>query len=83
MPNITGRDQLIIAQALALALEALTRRQHDDSNMDDMEMLLAHYGGAHASLWRTEARAKLSRSGVLGVQSLVGTIIPFPGRDQP
>jgi hypothetical protein len=88
MTNITGRDNWIIAKALAYALEALDRLPDEwrpGSDMLDMEKLLAHHAGAHAATWRTEARGMLSRRGVtvengeLVVPSPEGAVVPFPG----
>jgi hypothetical protein len=86
--GITGRDDLILAKALAYALEALNRVPDEwqpGSDMLDMEALLAHHGGQFAATWRTEARAVLSRrqltveNGELVVKAPDGAVIPFRG----
>ena len=87
MDDITGRDRAIIARALAVALEALSRapdKSRPESEMRDMEVLLAHYAGTSAEVWRTEARALLSRRaltveiGKLAVAPPEGAVVSFP-----
>jgi hypothetical protein len=50
MDSITGRDNIIIAQALCVAIEAMSREEYpEESNINDMRRILeARYPSAAA-----------------------------------
>jgi hypothetical protein len=87
LKDITGRDNMILADALAYALEALNRlpeKWQPASDMLDMEVLLAFHAGRAWASSRIMARAVLSQRGLtldengeLAVKSPEGVVIPF------
>ena len=87
--NITGRDSLIVAKALAYAIESIERlpqRWQEWSDKEDMVLLLdAVQGPKGARRCRTLARSHLERCGLTvrsGDVELAdrkpGTIVEFP-----
>src|SRR5258708_4927157 len=67
--NITGRDDLIIAKALAYAIESINRLPdlwQEASDARDMErLLISLWGEAGARQVRTQARGHIERRGIV------------------
>jgi hypothetical protein len=68
-PDVTGRDNYIIAWALAYAIECINRlpeEWQEASNQRDMELLLISlHGEAEAERCRTLARGHIERRGTV------------------
>jgi hypothetical protein len=75
--SVTGRDQYIVAMALALAIEAIDRlpeKWRSYSDRDDMALLLEALQPGGAKAFRLLARATLQRRGVATVDGRLGRI---------
>jgi hypothetical protein len=67
MAEVTGRDAVILAKALAYAIEAIERLPPDwreESDCADMKTLLDHFAGVGARFTRMLAAGHIQRRGI-------------------